>query len=67
MSVAVPLMMPMTSAPRFGNLLKKTMSVNKITVDSENTHIETIRSNYETDDLGAIMARFYEAVSWGDD
>lgn len=32
--------------------------------ESQQSHIESIRSNYETEDLGAIMGRFYEAVSW---
>lgn len=41
----------------------------KDTTDGENgegqkSHVEKIRSNYNTTDLGAIMGRFYEAVSW---
>jgi hypothetical protein len=31
---------------------------------AEKSHADRIRSNYETEDLGAIMGRFYEAVSW---
>ena len=31
---------------------------------AEKSHVEQMRETYETEDLGAIMARFYEAVSW---
>jgi hypothetical protein len=31
---------------------------------SDDGHVETLRQTYETDDLGAIMGRFYSAVSW---
>lgn len=30
------------------------------------THPERVRSQMETNDMGAIMARFYRAVSWRD-
>jgi hypothetical protein len=32
--------------------------------ESEDSHIDRIRSNYNTTDLDAIMGRFFNAVSW---
>jgi hypothetical protein len=33
---------------------------------SDDGHVETLRQTYETEDLGAIMGRFFSAVSWQD-
>jgi len=32
--------------------------------DEENSHADRVRSQMDTTDLGAIMGRFYDAVSW---
>jgi len=31
---------------------------------TDKSHVDRIRENYDTTDLGAIMGRFYQAVSW---
>jgi len=32
--------------------------------DGKETHADRVRNQMNTTDLGAIMSRFYEAVSW---
>lgn len=32
--------------------------------ESENSHIENIRSNYDTTNLAAIMGRLKHAIDW---
>jgi hypothetical protein len=34
------------------------------TATSDTTYAESVREHYDTTDLGAIMGRFYNAVSW---
>jgi hypothetical protein len=42
-----------------------TMHIETADDTDADSHIEKIRSNYDTTDMGAIMGRFYQAVSWG--
>jgi hypothetical protein len=59
--------MPTTIGKGKWDSLNNTMqSPNTQNDDNEaETHAERVRQQMDTKDLGAIMGRFYDAVSWG--
>jgi len=58
------LTMPRPPVREMGNLKLSMHETNGVQQKAEKSHVDQIRDTYETEDLSAIMARFFSAVSW---